>query len=309
MNTKKSYGLAVQALSPKIAYIAKNIPSEIVRDIQEIRLRVNRPISFCTGNITYYLTENGSITAEPSGKLLTVDKDDIRLTFNNLCNYSVFSKQNEIRNGFITIRGGSRAGICGTAVVENNAILNIRDISSINLRIASERIGCADDLLSIISEPERGFLLCGAPCSGKTTILRDVARQLSASHNVSVIDSRSELAGTYMGEAQSDVGMCDVLDGYQKNDGFDHAVRCLSPGIVVCDEIGDELDALSIENAICSGVSVIASAHCPNKDELMHKPSLLRLIQNRAFKNIVFLKSRREIGRIGEIVTCDELLG
>ena len=308
MNTKKSYEIAVQALSPKISYIAKNIPSDIVKDIQEIRLRANRPIYLCAGNITYYLTENGSVATEPSGKLLTVDKDDIRIIFNSLCNYSVFSKQNEIRNGFITIRGGSRAGICGTAVIENNSITNIRDISSINLRIASERIGSADDLLNRVSNPEHGFLLCGAPCSGKTTILRDVARQLSATHNVALIDSRSELAGAYMGEAQNDVGMCDVLDGYSKYDGFDHAVRCLSPEIVVCDEIGDDQDACSIENAVSSGVFVIASAHCSNKDELMNKPNLRRLIQNRAFQNIVFLKSRREIGRIGEILSSDELL-
>ncbi|MCH5298152.1 MAG: stage III sporulation protein AA [Ruminococcus sp.] len=308
MNTKKSYEIAVQALSQNIAYKVKDIPSDIVNDIQEIRLRVKRPISFCTGSITYFLTENGSITTEPSGKLLTVDKEDIRQTFTNLCNYSVFSKQNEIRNGFITIRGGSRAGICGTAVTENNSISNIRDIGSINIRVASERIGCCDDLLSRMSEPERGFLLCGAPCSGKTTILRDVARCLSINHNVAVIDSRSELAGTYMGEAQNDIGMCDVLDGYSKSDGFDHAVRCLSPEIVVCDEIGDELDARSVENATGSGVAVIASAHCSDKDEFMRKHSLLRLIENHAFNNIVFLKSRREIGRIGEIVTCDELL-
>ncbi len=308
MNEQKSYELAVQAFSPKISCRIKNIPLNLVRDIQEIRLRVNRPITLCTGNITYYVTENGQIATEPGGNLLTVDKDDMHRTFNNLCNYSVFSKQNEIKNGFITIRGGSRAGICGTAVSEKNSISNIRDISSIILRIASERIGCGNDLLNTVSEPERGFLLCGAPCSGKTTILRDVSRRLSVSHNVALIDSRSELAGTYMGEAQNDIGMCDVLDGYSKKDGFDHAVRCLSPEIVVCDEIGDDSDACSVENATGSGVSVIASAHCSDMDELMRKSSLQGLIKKRAFKSIVFLKSRREIGKIGEIIDCDELL-
>ena len=136
------------------------------------------------------------------------------------------------------------------------------------VRLCGERIGCSDRLLSIIDNPLGGVLVCGVPCSGKTTILRDLARQLSYKYRTALIDSRGELAAVYAGVPQNDVGLCDILDSYSKRDGFSHAVRCLSPEIIICDEIGGEDDAGSILNARKSGVSTAAISPSCSKSRI-----------------------------------------
>lgn len=269
-----------------------NIPPQKRINLQEIRLCINKPI------ILYSKNKSDIIN-----RLIT--KKDLEHIFTLMCNYSVYSKQNEIKQGFITLKGGNRAGICGTAVYGKDGIINIRDISAVNIRIVGEYIGCADKLLSQI-EVKKGLLLCGAPCSGKTTLLRDIARKLSERHKLSLIDTRGEIAASYLGECQCDVGYSFVLDGYSKTDGFDHAVRCLSPDFIVCDELGSAEDITSVQNAINSGTSVIASAHCSDKDELMSKPYLRDIAAY--FSNIAFLHNRENVGQLRELVSGNELL-
>lgn len=303
------YDYVVRTLSGTISGRIINIPDEIKEKVQEIRVRVNRPLTLCCQDENLFVTSNGCLTnAILDNKMLMVGKKEICEIFNNLCNYSVYSKQNEIKNGFITINGGHRAGICGTAIVENNKITNIRDISSINIRIAREHKGCCKEIINRINISSGGLLICGAPCSGKTTILRDLARVLSIekSMKVALIDSRSEISGTYKGIFQKDIGLCDVLDGYNKKDGFDHAIRCLSPDVIICDEIGSNEDLISIENAINSGITVIATAHCSNKKELLLKDNLKKSIKNHSFKTVVFLKGRKNAGEISNIITDNE---
>lgn len=268
----------------------KNIPEEIKNDIQEIRLRVNRQLCLSVGRSIYYVTQNGCVTNTIlKDNMFIVSARDIMETFNNICNFSVYSKQNEIKNGYITLKGGHRAGICGTAVFDNNKISNIKDISSINIRVAKEFKNCSNILFEKIKSFTGGVLICGSPCSGKTTLIRDFARKLSYTQKVSVIDSRCEIAATYKGIPQKDIGICDVLNGYSKADGFNHAIRCMSPDYIICDEIGSAEDVLSIENAVNCGAYVIATAHCANKTELLNKNNLKKLLEINAFKYVVFL--------------------
>ena len=309
--TSSNYDFVVKTLNNFLANRLICIPENIKLGVQEIRLRVNRPIALCTPEDTYYITKNGCLTNTPlDSAMLSVCQKELFEVFNNICNYSVYARQNEIKNGFITLRGGHRAGICGTAVFDNNRISNIRDISSINIRIANEHINCSKVLLEKIKLFDGGLLICGAPCSGKTTVLRDIARLLSTEYKrkIAVIDSRSEIAGTYKGVYQKDIGLSDVLDGYSKTDGFSHAIRCLSPDTIICDEIGSDDDVISVENAINSGVSVIATVHCSNKRELLRKESIKKLLKLRGFDTVVFLDSRKNAGKILQMVNCNELI-
>lgn len=310
-DNNKAFEIVAKSLCSNLNKRIMNIPLEIKDNLQEIRLRINRPLSFCCPDDTYFMTENGCVTnAILDRPMLTVTEKDIFETFNNICNYSVYSKQNEIKNGYITIKGGHRAGICGTAVAEKGEITNIRDISSINIRISVEHKNSAKPILDKIKDFHGGLLLCGAPCSGKTTILRDLARVLSTEYrqNIALIDERSELAGTYRGVNQKDIGLSDVLDGYSKTEGFSHAIRSLSPDIIICDELGSEKDVYSVENAVNSGVSIVASVHCSNEKELTSKPQLKSLLKLKAFSNIVFLDSRKNVGQARKVMNINELL-
>ncbi|MBQ5398917.1 MAG: stage III sporulation protein AA [Ruminococcus sp.] len=268
-----------------------NLPPQKRIRLQEIRLRVNKPVTL--------ISENKTETIDRF-----VSRADMESFFRIICNDSVYSKQNEIMQGFITLKGGHRAGICGTAVYNGDEIVNIRDINSINFRIAHEKIGCSDSLLRH-TELGRGILICGAPCSGKTTILRDIARNLSEGFRIAVIDSRGELGSVYKGEPQNDLGSSFVLDGYSKKDGFDHALRCLAPDYIICDEIGTNEDACSLENSINSGAGVICSAHCANKRELLSKPVLRNVV--RCFSSIVFLGNREKVGQVLSVINTNEL--
>lgn len=289
-----------------LPFSLRGICDIIPKDTQEIRLRTNRPIAIQTPYKTYFVNNSFRLSEKPFDNPLIVTQRELNEAFSTICNYSVYSKQSEIINGFVTLKGGNRAGICGTAVIQNDRIINIRDITSINLRVTRELIGCAEELLSVYNQG--GMLLCGAPCSGKTTILRDLARNLSLEHKTTLIDTRSELAAVYCGVAQNDVGLCDVLNAYPKSAGFEHAVRCMSPELIICDEIGGVEDALSVLKASKSGVSVIASAHCSSVSELIENCYLKTLLEPRVFKKVIFLNSGRNVGQIREVLGIDELL-
>ena len=227
---EKRFTAALNCLCKNISRRLLPLAPKLADSVQEIRLRLSRPLALVCPDNTYYLTQNGGLSNTIlDGAMLVVSKADIVDTFNNICNYSVYNRQNEIVNGFVTMYGGHRAGICGTAVVNNGKIVNIRDITSINVRIAREHKGCADSLYNKIIAVSGGVLICGAPCSGKTTVLRDLARLLSTKgkKNVALIDERGELAGTASGKFQNDIGMCDVYDSYNKSEAMLHAITLL----------------------------------------------------------------------------------
>ena len=296
----------IRCLSPKIKIPIEKNKLLLAPKLREIRLRINRPVCLDCGDQCYYLTTGGSLTPFISDSLLCASKDEIEETVQSVCDYSVYSHQHELLNGYVTLRGGHRAGVCGTAVYHGDSLDNIRDIGSVCLRLSREFPGCADTLFRRYNGG--GLLLCGEPCSGKTTLLRDLARQLSYQYRVALIDERGELAAVLNGEPQNDVGLCDIFTGYYKSSAMRHALRSMSPEIVVCDEIGSPDDAAAFAECQRSGVNVIATAHAGSAEELLRRRDLRWILRTGAIKTLVFLSDRQHVGQIRAVRKAGELL-
>lgn len=311
--TNTRFDQAVDCTPEGLKAFLKSLPESVKHDIQEVRLRINRPVALYGAGKMRYLTKGGKLTTFCNGcDVYIISASEINATFQNICNYSVYSRQNEIRSGFVTMQGGHRAGICGTAVYDDDGITitNIRDISSINIRISRQITGVSDELLSRIDLLSGGLLLCGVPASGKTTILRDMALRLTNTYGkkVAVVDERGELAGTSRGVMQNDLGQSDVLDGYRKGEGILHAIRCLSPEIIICDEVGNSEDIAAVSEGLNAGVSLAVSVHCSSKSDFKKRKQAMELLNTGAFKHVVFLKNRSTPGEIKEICTADDML-
>ncbi len=216
----------------------------------------------------------------------------------SLCDYSVYKHQEEIKQGFISVKKRFRAGICGTAVKKGSEIENIDEITSVIIRVSRMVYGAAEEIRKILPNVKSGVLIVGEPSSGKTTVLKDLIVILSESRAV-VLDERYELTG---GFSSTDL---DVLYGYPKNIGINHAVRNLGTEYIICDEI-EEKDIPSIKNAVSSGVKIIATIHGEVKRNL--RPFIKELLKVYAFDFIVEMDKRENAGKIKKVWNTDDLL-
>ncbi len=270
---------AVLQIGKQVSEILLNVPEFIKQNAYEIRLR--------TGHAVMIITSDGRYTPE---KNMIISRMLMNEIFSSVCGNAVYSHQNEIAEGSITLTGGHRAGICGRAVRDGSKTVSITDISSVCIRIAHEIPGCANRLAEEFLQRDGGLLIAGPPCSGKTTILRDLARNLSSNKNVAIVDEKNEIAAVYRGVPQLDIGCgCDVLTGQHKSIGMLHAIRCMSPDILICDEIGDSEEAKAIHTALYTGVTVIAAMHCGTKDELVKREQFRHLRDCGAFSTVAVL--------------------
>ena len=266
-------------------YLTKNSQTEDF--INEIRMWVGRPAVAMTQNGHFWLSEGHNLRSE-----------ELQEIFERVCGYAVYSHRYELSQGYVTLPGGHRVGIGGEAASDRDGYRTIRSVTSLNFRIACSFPGCADSLAAaLFTDGLCGALLVGPPCSGKTTLLRDLARRLSSPpywKKVTVVDERGELAAVFRGEATRLPGMfCDVLTGYPKGEGIVQAVRTLSPEIIICDEIGDPRDAAAVREGVNAGVCLLASIHARQRDELSRRPAFRVLKQTGAFRRIVWLKDGR----------------
>lgn len=277
--------------SDKISSLLEKYIMEKNGHFSEIRLSAGSPVGIRNAAGCSFLGFDGTVTESVSGAVIC-SREDIEYSFRKICDGSVFSFENEIKEGFITLPGGHRVGICGTAVVSDGKILSVSEISGMNFRIARQVYGCSDEIFEKIkSYCPCGILVAGAPLSGKTTFLRDLCRNLSGRYRISLIDERQEIAAVYKGVPQNDIGPgCDVFSCYPKDKAAETAIRVMSPDILICDEIGNSEDAEVLRKAMNSGISIIASVHAGSPEELKDKAAVNELLRAGMFKFIVFME-------------------
>lgn len=257
-----------------------------LENVREIRIRVNRPI----------ILKNNykEIIVERSGNIFNITKENVSRIFESICGNSVYAYEEEISNGFITIYGGHRVGISGKPLYREGKIYSIKDISALNFRVARELKGVAECILGKIKENNEfvSTLILSPPGLGKTTLLRDLVRQISNSGNtISLIDERSEIAACFQGVPQNDIGIrTDVMDAVRKTDGIKMMVRAMKPDFIATDEIGTDSDAEAIEYALNSGVKVLATAHGDKIEDLYKSKKMQDLLMHKTFKKIILLK-------------------
>lgn len=275
--------------------------------LEEIRLRTAKPIILKFSSSEVILN-------------YIVSTEDILETLQNICENSIYSYQNQICNGFITIRGGHRVGIVGNVIIQDGKITNINYISSLNFRIARQIKGCSSKILKYILDLENNniynSLIVSVPGAGKTTILRDIVRRISSGVEeikfkgitVGVVDERGEIAAMYKGIAQNDIGpRTDVLCNVPKSIGMKMLIRSMSPKVIVADEIGSHEDTQAISEIICSGVKGIFSAHGATMEEVMLNKSLNELLDSHVIERIIILGSNTQNRDIEKVYCLNKI--
>lgn len=296
---------AASVLPQRIYSLLNRLSDEDKEALREIRLCADKPISCLTGECESPLYKYIDVTPQET----VINSSELDECFKKICGYSVYSFAGEIPKGYITVAGGHRIGICGTAICEDERVVGVKNITSLNIRIAKEAKGCAEALAdSLFKNGLCGVLVAGAPASGKTTILRDIARIISQmGQRVSVVDERGEIAAVSGGRVNNDLGgCCDILNAYPKGEGINIALRCLAPKVIICDEIGTKGEAEAIESSLNSGVHIIASAHGKSLDEIKKKTYISNLIAIGVFKYIVILNDKK-VGAVKQIVGAESL--
>lgn len=296
----------VLSLLPKrILSCFEFLPVKIKEQICEIRFRAGQIPSICISDGEYPVNEltNGFFEADK------ISQEDIKEILGVMSENSLYAFSEEIRGGFITIRGGHRVGIVGKAVCGSNKVQSIKHFSGLNIRISRQVLNSADSIIEYLFENNTflNTLIVSPPRCGKTTILRDLVRQLSngippqnlRGFTIGLVDERSEIAACYKGIPQNHVGIrTDVLDNCPKVDGIMMLLRSMGPEIIATDEIGSMEDADAILTALYSGVRVAVTAHGSSVKDILYKPGLKKLVKARAFKRVIVLSSRKGPGTL-----------
>lgn len=292
-----------------------SVLEEKMNIIQEIRLRVNRPVTVFIEGMEYYISRDGQVTKDQRNGVRMGERD-MEDIVNHICHSSLYAYEEEMKRGYITIKGGHRIGISGQVVLgTDHEIKTIKNISFVNIRIAHEVIGVGHNYLPYLYEKDRvhNTLIISPPGFGKTTLLRDIIRIISDGNSFSkvkncmVIDERSELAGSYNGIPQLDVGKrTDVMDSCPKAIGMMMAIRSMAPQVMAVDELGTEEDIKALFSVVRSGCSILATMHGDSLDSLCNKNFLKEVMDEKVFSRYIVIKNRNHETEVwdGDLNRC-----
>ncbi len=287
---------------PFLPYKIKNallkLDKSFLSILEEIRVRAERPVILQYQSMDGFLHEDGKVLHNTPG--IVVTSDELEDMVYRLCDNSWYAYQEDINRGFITIRGGHRIGLVGTPVIEEGKIINIRDISSLNIRLAREVIGCGEVAVKYMINGNRDIyntLIVSPPGCGKTTLLRDMIRSLSNGFHpdffgvkVGVVDERGEIAACYGGIPQNDLGYrTDIINGMHKKSGIERLLRSMSPHVIAMDELGNPDDVSAILQIMNAGVRMIGTVHGYDVRTLATRHGFKELLMKKVFERFVVL--------------------
>ena len=285
MEQDTRYLQAAFRLGERLGRALERLPGPEQGRVTEIRLRLGRPLCLMQGAAAYFLAQDGRARPRPPQNPVTVGRQDLQEAFVSLCGWAVHTHQKELIEGYIAVQGGHRAGIAATAVVEAGRMAAVREITSINLRIARQVPGVAGPLVRA--------------CFAAARQLADGAA--GGYWKVCVVDESGELGGS-PGEGGMDLGLCcDLLSGYPKQVGMQSAIRYLSPQVLLCDELYRPQEVEAVEAAANSGVAVVTSIHAGSLEELARKRQARRLLETGAFQWVALLAGPSRPAQIQEL--------
>ncbi|TVY11491.1 stage III sporulation protein AA [Paenibacillus cremeus] len=293
--------------------ILSSLSTRILEQLQEIRVREARPLEVIWGAGHGFVSEQGAIGPN-SEQAYRPSRRDCAILLEQLTQHSMYTFEEELKRGFITVAGGHRIGLSGRTVVEQGKVKYVKEISGFNIRVAKEWKQAGAAVWPYLLEPSREqvyrTLVISPPQLGKTTLIRDLARRFSGSDTageeagigrsfkVGIVDERSEIAACVKGVPRFDVGpRTDVLDGCPKAEGMMMMIRSMSPEVLIADEIGRAEDAEAIHEALHAGIGIIATAHGRSVADVAKRPILRELIREGVFERFVVLE--RKLGAVG----------
>lgn len=289
----------LQRMLPQGIFRLLQISDITMEKLQEIRMNTGQPLLLKYEGREVILDESGH-RVNDSTQAHKVTALEVKETFEFMCHHSVYAYEEEIRQGFLTVEGGHRIGIAGQAVWEQGRLRQLKYISSLNIRLASQVLDSAETVIPYLFEKEVfcHTLIIGAPCSGKTTLLRDCIRLLSdgsggrAGERVGVVDERGEIAACYHGVPQNNLGArTDVLDRLPKAQGVFMLIRSMAPRIIAVDEVGSIQDMEALTEACLSGCGVLATIHGNDLEEVFQRPMFSKVPLQKFFQRFVLLQS------------------